>query len=289
VKSIAGAAARAACSLGPRGRILLLGALATAALAVVAALPPIPQDPAYHDFADRRPVLGVPNGLDVASNLGFLLVGVLGLRFGLRPARLATCCPERWERHAVLVLFASVAATGIGSTYYHLVPGNERLVWDRLPMAFAFMALFALVIGDRIGPRTGQVVLVPLLVAGAASVVGWHLGERVGAGDLRGYVLVQFLPMLAVPAMLAFFPARYTGGRRLAVVIAIYAVAKAFEAGDRLIFTVAGVSGHTLKHLVASLATWQLLVAVTTRRPVDVTFPWQPAGSDPGRTLESRR
>jgi len=49
-------------------------------------LAPIPQNPAYHNFADQRAWLGVPHFLDVFSNLGFLLVGVGGLAFMSRKA-----------------------------------------------------------------------------------------------------------------------------------------------------------------------------------------------------------
>ncbi|HSE49381.1 MAG TPA: hypothetical protein VLA96_09265, partial [Terriglobales bacterium] len=59
------------------------GALAGAAGLVVAGVfllvPPIHQDPAFHQFADRRTLLGIPNGLDVLSNLPFVVVGLLGL------------------------------------------------------------------------------------------------------------------------------------------------------------------------------------------------------------------
>jgi hypothetical protein len=52
---------------------------ALAAAAVIGALPRIPQDPAYHRFADRRTIWGLPHGLDVWSNLAFPLVGLWGL------------------------------------------------------------------------------------------------------------------------------------------------------------------------------------------------------------------
>ena len=37
------------------------------------------QDPGYHDFADGRTILGVPNFWNVVSNLPFLLTGLLGM------------------------------------------------------------------------------------------------------------------------------------------------------------------------------------------------------------------
>jgi hypothetical protein len=59
-------------------------------------VPPIPQDPAYHRFADGRRFLGIANGLNVLSNISFLLVGIAGCcvvlvsgrRFTLGAARL---------------------------------------------------------------------------------------------------------------------------------------------------------------------------------------------------------
>ena len=42
------------------------------AITVVFLLPPIPQDPAYHNFADQRTLYGVPNFWNVVSNLPFV-------------------------------------------------------------------------------------------------------------------------------------------------------------------------------------------------------------------------
>lgn len=44
---------------------------------------------------------------------------------------------------ALAVLFAGVLLTSAGSTWYHLAPTNDSLVWDRLPMTLGFMGLFA--------------------------------------------------------------------------------------------------------------------------------------------------
>jgi len=49
----------------------------TIAVVVVASLVPrIPQPQSYHDFADQRAGLGIPNFGDVASNLLFAVSGV---------------------------------------------------------------------------------------------------------------------------------------------------------------------------------------------------------------------
>ena len=35
----------------------------------------IPQDISYHDFADKREMLGIPNFMDVVTNIPFAVVG----------------------------------------------------------------------------------------------------------------------------------------------------------------------------------------------------------------------
>jgi len=57
--------------------ILIVPALIIAIIALL--IPPIPQPLSYHNFADHRSWLGIPNFNDVASNLPFAIVGILGL------------------------------------------------------------------------------------------------------------------------------------------------------------------------------------------------------------------
>jgi hypothetical protein len=69
------------------------------ASAVSLAGPPMPQPLAYHDMADQRSLLGIPNALNVLSNLPFAIVGVLGLAtvFESRVGR-GVLFEEPWER-----------------------------------------------------------------------------------------------------------------------------------------------------------------------------------------------
>jgi hypothetical protein len=254
-------------------RVLGFVSLGIVALGAVFWLPPIPQDRGYHAFADDRTMLGVANFLNVISNLPFLAVGVLGLGLLLRRD---TVCPgglvrEPAERWPLLVFFVGVALTAFGSSYYHLAPDNDRLVWDRLPMTVAFMGLFASIIGERIGVRAGTWLLGPLVWLGFASVVNWHMGERRDAGDLRLYGFVQFYPLLGIPLLLWLLPARYTCSGYVLVALGWYVLAKVLETGpvDHGLFDLGRVvSGHTLKHLSAALGAYWLYRMVRDRRPV---------------------
>jgi hypothetical protein len=243
-------------------KVYLLVGVALVAITGVLLLDPIPQDLAYHDFADRRAFAGIPNLCDVLSNLPFLFVGFVGLQylFG-RQLQL-----DMELRPAVAVFFLGVALTAFGSSCYHLQPDNVTLVWDRLPMTLAFMGLVALVSGEYINVKLGRALLWPLLVIGVGSVVWWHHTEQLGQGDLRFYGLVQFLPMLLLPLVLLLYPPRWSRGADYWVVCGWYLLAKLLEFFDRGIFDLTGlVSGHTLKHLAAAMAPWCLLMMFKKR------------------------
>jgi hypothetical protein len=229
-----------------RGWILALVMLTV--LLVIAQLGPIAQDPAYHRFADARTLAGVPHALNVLSNLPFLVVGMAGLWFSAR------------VRHDVLwvpyaLLYAGLILTGFGSAWYHLAPDNASLVWDRLPMTIVFMSFFASVVAEVVNRGLAQRLLPVLLVVGAGSVLYWQATEQQGAGDLRPYVLVQFLPMLLIPLLLLLYPSPRNYLPWVLAMIGVYAGSKVFEYFDTEIFTLGeAVSGHTLKHLLAALA-----------------------------------
>jgi len=233
--------------------------LALVTLIAVAALMlhgPIAQDPAYHHFADIRALGALANAGNVLSNLPFLLAGLYGL---WRAPRLA----EPRTRAAYLTLCIAVFGVGLGSGYYHFAPSTSTLLWDRLPMTVAFMALFSLLLDERVVPGARVPTLRPLVLFGVASALYWYWTEMLGAGDLRAYVLVQFLPIALIPLILALFPARYLQTRWLLAALGLYVLAKLGEHFDGQVFDALHmVSGHSLKHAVAAAAVACLVQAV---------------------------
>ena len=251
----------------PRRRLALLAGAALLIAAAFRFVPPIPQDPGYHNFADTRTILGIPNFWNVVSNLPFAIAGFAGLLF-LAGQHAARSFESRSERWAYLVFFASLILTAMGSSYYHLYPGNDTLVWDRIPISMGVMALFAAVIAERIEASAGIWLLVPLVALGVGSVLLWHWTEMRGAGDLRLYAVVQFFPTLAIPFMVLFFPSRYSHGSYMLILVGFYAMAKALEYFDRAVFSAGGiVSGHTLKHIAAAVGTFWILQMLRVRVP----------------------
>lgn len=220
-------------------------ALVLAAALATALLPRIPQPQSYHAFADGRAWLGITNAADVASNLAFLLAGLVGL---------AICRRRSFpERPLYSVFFAGACLVSAGSAYYHLAPDDARLVWDRLPMTLGFMSLVAAVIAERVDPRWGRRLLVPLALLGAASVLYWRWSELRGAGDLRPYAMVQFMSLVVVVYVLLAFRRR-PGDAWFWSGLGCYALAKVYEHYDAAIFAATArlLSGHTLKHLAAA-------------------------------------
>jgi hypothetical protein len=253
-----------------RRRARLLVTLGVLMVGVAALVPPVAQDPAYHDFADQRALLRVPNFLNVASNLPFLLIGALGLTFLLRDRRAGgtDTFAASGARRPYWPFFTGVALTGLGSAYYHWRPDNATLFWDRLPMTIAFMALLASVIGERVSRRAGARALWPLLFFGVGSTLYWHLGELRGAGDLRPYGLVQFGSMVLIPLILLLFPPRYTGTPDLWMSMGWYGLAKVFEYFDHGLLRLTAVSGHTWKHLASAASAYWVLRMLVRRRPL---------------------
>lgn len=255
--------------LSKRTGVVVLVSLTLVLIIAAIFAPRLAQPRCYHNFADRRVWLGIPNFADVVSNAGFAIVGIGGLVILLRRSSRVQFVDSR-ERWPYVIVFAGMVLTAIGSSYYHLAPDNDRLLWDRLPMTIVFMALVAAMISERISVPIGLALLPLLLLVGIASVVEWHTSEINGASDLRFYAALQAYAVLLLLAIL-LLPPRYTRSADLAVVVGFYVLAKITEAADRAIFAFGHVvSGHTIKHLAAAAAGLWILRMLEKRRPVEV-------------------
>jgi hypothetical protein len=96
-----------------------------------------------------------------------------------------------------LVLFTGIFLTGFGSSYYHLNPNDDTLLWDRLPMTLCFAAILFAVVEERVDAKAGVILLRPLLAIGIFSLL-----LRRWTGDLRLYAWVQFFPFTALVVIL---------------------------------------------------------------------------------------
>ncbi len=231
---------------------------------VVTMLGRIPQSLEFHNFADRRSLLGFANSFDVISNLPFVVAGVLGVVFILRQDSALTN-DQRW---AYGTLFAGLILTAFGSAYYHLAPDNHRLVWDRLPMTIAMAGFITALVVDRFESKLLWLLPVTLFL-GTGSVLQWNWSEQQGHGDMRWYGLYQGLTFLIGAALLLLFVSRRIGTREFVIATIGNIAAKLLEVLDKPIYHLGGVvSGHTLKHLSAGLGFFPLVWLIARTKSV---------------------
>lgn len=214
---------------------------------------PIAQWKNYHGFADQTLWLGIPHALDVLSNLGFLLVGLLSYPVFFR----SNNQPRSPSFYAYAVFLLCIIATFFGSAYYHWAPDNGRLFWDRLPIALACASLLAAVRTETmmLSRADGIRDLLILCVAAVFSVIWWQQTE-----DLRPYLGLQIFTLLLIPIWQTIYPCASKKRWAFALAIVCYVAAKIVETYDAFFLQhLHLISGHSLKHLFAALAAGLIL------------------------------
>lgn len=245
-------------------RLIAIACIAVVFTIALALYGPIPQSQAYYQFADDRSFFGIPNFLDVISNLPFLLFGIYGLlhfRNNTPSGSLDSL------RYAYLTFFVGASLVAFGSGYFHLNPNDATLFWDRLPMTVSFMSFVAIIVGEYHNEAIARKLLVPLLFLGVFSVVWWWFTNNNDGGDIRIYILVQFLPMLLIPFIVWLYPPTLEPNSYVWGLMGMYGLAKILELLDKPIFQILKViSGHSLKHLAAALGVLIFAMGLVRRR-----------------------
>lgn len=245
-----------------RERVLLLVVLL---LSLVALTGPVVLQPAnYHDFADQHAWGALPHAMDVLSNLPFTLWGLAGACALVHACRLRKV--DGTAGALAALFFAGLLVTTAVSATYHWQPDNAGLFWDRTGMVLAFAGLLGLATWHRVSSRAAWVLTAIVLVLGPVSVQVWSM-----SGNLLPWGVLQFGGMALIIGLACLPPLPLTAGRihrdlpiRWSLVIALYALAKMLELGDHLVFdwTAHLISGHSLKHIVASCAAWPVVAAL---------------------------
>jgi hypothetical protein len=141
---------------------------------------------------------------------------------------------------------------------------------DRLGMVSAFAGLLGLAAAERVSTRAGLWTAAAMLALGPVSVFVWA-----STGNLLPWAVLQGGGMLLIVLLALRQPIAGAWGLPLTAVIAWYALAKALELGDHVVFdlTQGLVSGHTLKHLAAAMAAWPVISLMHNGAQAR---PWQP-------------
>lgn len=219
---------------------------------------PITQSRYFYNYSDQRSLLGIPHFWNVFSNLGFLLVGYAGLH-AMRH-NLLTIIPQ--FSSAYQLFFVSLIGAFIGSSFYHYSPDPFSLMLDRIPITIGFCSLYCIVLAEHISLKLGKAMMLPIIAYGITSVVYWYMTDALtGRGDMAAYILVQLLPIIHIPLIIGLYPSRVGNARYYLVALGIYILAKLAESNDDEIFSLLqGVSGHSLKHVLAALAAFCIYV-----------------------------
>ena len=234
--------------------------IAVTSLFAVAILGPEVMQPAHqHDFADQRFFGYLPCAADVLSNLPFALWGFAGLLI-LPKAKLS-----RGLANLAALFFAGLIITAGASAWYHLQPNNDGLAIDRLGMTVAFAGLLGLAAADRASLRAGVILSGLTLALGSLSVWAWSM-----SGNVLPWLVLQFGGMALILWLATRRPIPNAKGAlatRWGVVILIYAAAKVLELADHAVYDLTSqlISGHSLKHIVASFAAWPVVSALRTQ------------------------
>ena len=154
-----------------------------------------------------------------------------------------------------LIFFWAVFMIGVASAYYHYGPENSSLFIDRVSITIAFMVFLAIIFSEYIYQKYSVILMIVLIFIGISSAVYWYVTELNGAGDLRWYGLVQFLPLLLIALILILYRSEYNDKFYIWLVLICYAVSKIFELNDEAVFVYTGfISGHSMKHILAGIA-----------------------------------
>ena len=186
---------------------------------------PFPRE--YHNFADQRSFLGIPNTMDVISNIAILIPAIYLLQVRKKKSTMSN------------LLILHLVLLSVASSYYHWNPSDDTILWDILMIATTSMFVVIMMSDTDYG----------FLLYGLSilSILYWK-----SSGDLRLYILILI-------GVLLYIVIKYCKNSGLRNYLVIFVIANILlrlaEHNDHLIYEFTGnrISGHTLKHIFAGL------------------------------------
>ena len=186
---------------------------------------PFPQG--YHNFADQRSFQGIPNTMDVISNVAILIPAIYLLQVRKKKSTISN------------LLILHLVLLSVASSYYHWNPSDDTIFWDILMIAVTIM-LVAIIISDT---EYGFI----LYGLGILSILYWRY-----TGDLRLYILI----LIGVPLYIVLKHYKNSELRNYLIVFVVANILlRLAEHNDRLVYKITSnkISGHTLKHLFSGI------------------------------------
>jgi hypothetical protein len=252
--------------------LVLLCSMATALVAGLLAWGPVVLTDNAHRYADQREFAGIPNALDVLSNLPLIAAGAWGWT-ATRVSRWSALMRRVWRR-----FFTSIATLGIASLLYHAAPGDFGFALTQLCVAASFSLLLLCFLAERVNARFAglQACFIACAASMLAAALWWFDAPSPGSGDLRGLLLLQTLPVLLVPAGALALCGRQTTMCDWIAMLCLYGIGRLCGLADTAVLQTTGaVGGHALMHLacagVAAWPAWRCTQAPRIQRAPEVT------------------
>lgn len=230
--------------------LALLVAMTVAAGAGMVAWGPIA--PRAHVFADGRQFIGIPAAVNVVTSLLPLMTSLVGA-IALKRARWARDVARPWR-----LFFIASAGGSLLAGVYHLCPDDLGFILVHMSVSASSTTLLCGFLAERVhggfGSRASCTIAISLSVAAAA--YAGLCDALVQVADIRALLLLQFMPVLLLPAGGLGLPGRGTtsGGEWLAL-FSLHLLSRICESADASIFAATGwISGHSLMHIVMAIA-----------------------------------
>ena len=183
----------------------------------------------YHDFADKRTFLGIPNFLDIVSNIAILLPAL----YLLQTRKTKSLKSNLLILHLVLL--------AITSSYYHIDPSDKTVFLDIMSIATGSIIVLLIIM------NTSTEYSLLLYSFAIFSIIYWKY-----TGDLRFYLLIYIGVSL-------YIVLKYYKKNNLRVYLLIMILSNILmwltEFNDHYVYNLTNnlVSGHTLKHIFAGI------------------------------------
>ena len=189
---------------------------------------PFPQG--YHNFVDKRTIGGIPNFMNIVSNLAIALPAFYLMK----------------KQKKISFLSINILLLAITSALYHVNPNNNTIFLD---MIFV-MSINTVVLSYFVNKQVGNFIF----ILGILSVFYWKKYD-----DLRFY---EFLK-IAIPVYAIFMLYKNPKvNHYIFPVIILTILTRVSEYNDKAIYKLTGgtISGHTLKHIFAALDIYLIII-----------------------------
>jgi len=195
---------------------------------------PLPKE--YHNFADQRKFIGISNFFDVISNVAILIPAIYLITKQKKSSPLSN------------LLIIHIILLAIASSYYHLNPSDDTIIWDF--MMIATTSMIVLIMFTNYTDIRGLL----LYIVGILSVIYWKYNN-----DLRPYILI----LIGVPLYIIVKHYKNIDLRNyIYIIIIANIILRLSEHNDHAIYKMTNnqISGHTLKHIFSGIGIFYVII-----------------------------